>query len=96
MQSSGIFINYILKATAFDSIVEIVIDYSLEVFFIAIKYLVLYVVLLQDLFWSSKDYFYRCLKSKYQVLRLGFSIKISVDLVYLLVCYILTPIRLSI
>ena len=47
---SGIFIGYILKAMAFDPIVKIVINYSLEVSLIIIKYLVPRIVLPQDLF----------------------------------------------
>jgi hypothetical protein len=55
----------VLKTTAFDLAVEAAADYSLEVSLIAIKLLVPCVVLLQDLFWSSENYFCGCLKGKY-------------------------------
>jgi hypothetical protein len=52
----GVFTGYVRKAAAFDPIVKTTADYSLEVFLIAVKYLVPRVILLQDLFWSSKNY----------------------------------------
>ncbi len=78
-----------LKAAAFNSAVEAAADYSLEVSLIAVKHLVLRVVLLQDFFWSSENYSCKCLKSKCQVLRLSFSIKISVDLTHFFARYTL-------
>jgi hypothetical protein len=92
----GVFIGYVLKAAAFDPAVETTADYSLEVFLIVIKHLVPHIILLQDFFWSSKNYSYGCLKGKYQVLRPGFGIRIPVDLVYLFACYILVLVQLSI
>ena len=81
-----------LKAVAFDPIVEIAADYSLEVSLIAIKHLVLYIVLPQDLFWSSEDYPCGSLKGKCQVLRSGFGIRIPADLAHLLARYIPVPV----
>jgi hypothetical protein len=85
-----------LKAVAFDPVIEATANYSLEVLLIVIKHLVPRVVLLQDLFRSSKDYSCGFLKGKYQVLGLGFSIRIPADLVYFLAGYILALVRLSI
>ena len=85
-----------LKAAAFDPVVEAVADYSLEVSLIAVKHLVPCVVLPQDLFWSSEDHPCGSLKGKYQVLRSGFGIRIPADLAHLLACYILAPVRLNI
>jgi hypothetical protein len=85
-----------LKVAAFDPVIETTADYSLEVSLIAVKYLVPYIVLLQDLFWSSEDHPYGSLKGKYQVLRSGFGIRIPVDLAHLLAYYILVSVWLNI
>jgi hypothetical protein len=42
-------IGYIVKAAAFDSIIETAVNHSLEVFLIVVKYLVPRIVLSQDL-----------------------------------------------
>ena len=46
----GIFTGYVLKVITFDPIIEITIDYSLEVSLITVKHLVPCIVLPQDLF----------------------------------------------
>jgi hypothetical protein len=92
----GALISCVFKTVVFDPVIKAAADYSLEVSLIAIKYLVPRVVLPQDLFWSSKDYSYRYLKGKYQVLKPGFGIRIPADLAYLFACYILALVRLSI
>jgi hypothetical protein len=86
----------VLKTTTFDPAVEAAANYSLEVSLITIKHLVPRVVLPQDLFWSSKNHSCGYLKSKYQVLRPGFGIRIPVDLAYFFACHILALVRLSI
>jgi hypothetical protein len=50
VEPPGVFTGCMLKTTAFDPIVEIAADYSLEVSLITVKHLVLRVVLPQDLF----------------------------------------------
>jgi hypothetical protein len=42
-------VSGVVKAVAFDLIIEAAVDHSLKVSFIAIKHLVLYIVLPQDL-----------------------------------------------
>jgi hypothetical protein len=49
VEPPGALIGYIVKAAAFDPIVEAAINYSLEVSLIAIKHLVPRIVLPQDL-----------------------------------------------
>jgi hypothetical protein len=49
IEPPGALIGYIVKVIAFDPIIEIAINYSLEVSLIAIKHLVPRVVLPQDL-----------------------------------------------
>jgi hypothetical protein len=92
----GVLTGSMLKTIAFDPVIEIAANYSLEVSLIVIKYLVPRIILLQDLFRSSKDYSCGSLRSKYQVLRPGFGIRIPADLVYFLAGYILALVRLSI
>jgi hypothetical protein len=58
IEPPGVLTGCMLKATAFDPVVEAAADYSLEVSLIIVKYLVPYIVLLQDFFWSSKNYSY--------------------------------------
>jgi hypothetical protein len=74
---------------AFNPIIEVATNYSLEISLIAIKYLVPYIVLPQDLFRSSKNYSCRSLKGKYQVLGPGFGMRIPADLAYFLAGHIL-------
>jgi hypothetical protein len=50
IEPPGVLTGCMLKTTAFDPIVEVAADYSLEVSLIIIKYLVPYIVLPQDLF----------------------------------------------
>jgi hypothetical protein len=49
VEPPGALIGYVVKAMAFNPIVEVAINYSLEVSFIAIKHLVPRIVLPQDL-----------------------------------------------
>jgi hypothetical protein len=46
----GVLTSYVLKTTTFDPTVKTTADYSLEVSFIIVKYLVPCIVLLQDFF----------------------------------------------
>jgi hypothetical protein len=50
VEPPGVLTGCMLKTTAFDPIVEVAANYSLEVSLIIIKHLVPYIVLLQDLF----------------------------------------------
>ena len=50
MEPPGVLSGCVLKTAAFDPIVEVAADYSLEIFLIAIKHLVPRIVLPQDLF----------------------------------------------
>ncbi len=57
----GALTSYMPKAMAFNPVIEAAADHSLKVSLIAVKHLVPRIVLLQDLFWSSKDHSCRCL-----------------------------------
>jgi hypothetical protein len=86
----------VVKAAAFDPIVEAAADHSLEVSFIAVKHLVPRIVLPQDLVWSGKDHSCRFLKGKCQVPRPDFGIRLPADLAHLLARYIPALVRLSV
>jgi hypothetical protein len=96
VEPPGVLSGCVLKAAAFDPAVEAAADHSLEISLITIKHLVPRIVLPQDLFWSSKDYYCRCLKGKYQVPRPGFGMRLPADLAYLLARHTPAPVRLSI
>jgi hypothetical protein len=60
-----VFTGGVLKAAAFDPAIKTAANYSLEVSLIVIKHLVPRIILLQDLFRSSKNYSCGSLKGKY-------------------------------
>ena len=96
VEPPGALTGGMLKAAAFDPAVEAAADYSLEVPLIAVKHLVPYVVLPQDLFRSGEDHSCRRLEGECQVPRPGFGVRLPVDLARLLARHTPAPVRLSI
>jgi hypothetical protein len=96
VEPPGALIGCVVKAAAFDPIVEAAANHSLEVSLIAVKHLVPRVVLPQDLVWSGKDHSCRFLKCKCQVPRPRFDIRLPADLAHLLARHTPAPVGLSV